>query len=705
MVFFVLPAIAPATVIATTLLALIMANRQLEKKKELEQELEQAKIKEDLKYYKEQTLKNVFLNYENSRQLQIQNQNITEINGIIEQESYKLDNWIQYNNQINLDNINKFKQQEIKMFDLTQDIYEQDQRLNFLEWQVNNFDPDSLNQNLENLTKQDSLIIKEVEHLSEINNKQSLKINDLIYSLNALNEKEQFDTNYLITSFTNYQHQSNQRLNNLESNPIIQNPILLNTFDTRIKTLEDNDMNETKLRSVLTEVQSPILFDTNILKTQLQLQVENQQKQFLDQVVSQQLILQNQASSDNLLNQVNDQQKQFLEQIYDLKTTVEQTPTTTKETLYPYFQRINTDIESGNTNLIEFKTNINEQIKTGTEQLLNNNNDTKKIATNLGLQLGTMAIVTNSIATQTSPDALRSAAATGACQALNGGCQTTPSGGSVNNALNLLNAGLNSADLATTVTKLNKLQQTFDTFKSKFDKLYENLGVDRALRALDTALLLHNAMMLSNNLLHTLGDTIDVSLQLLKIPFLDDKGNEIGFTQSVTDNIKYIIISIIGNENYLNTVKSWNSLNRIYQSGANLLYSVRSLFDESLDYSEMIGEMLGKFMNTAKKDGLVSENSYPIQTEKLPPKSKFRKNFDAYSENLEEAEEALDSIAMIASSTLGIISEMNELSENSVEFAKVLNDEEKALDDIYNKDKTDSILPDTNVIRDDYKPI
>jgi hypothetical protein len=596
-----------------------------------------------------------------------------------------------------------------------------------------------LNQNDINISDQQDLLIQNYEraipniqtNLQSVNDNLTIKIDEgSIYNatqflrIDNINTDQEYRINILETQ--------------AQENPIMKEEdlrIILNQTVTQ-PLLEQVPIQTTELLKPLLD-QVPVK-TTEILKPQSQVQFDEQTKRLNDAFIAQTATLQEDAfkySNESIerMNIIADGVDGVIEKVTPIEPTIEQRYDILNTRLAGLNDRlietnsriINNDIAlTGNidgnvTTINQNITNLKQDVDINRENerkqlddLNQNINENLKIG---GAVIGGMELIrqiTTGTHIQTAPDALRTAAQSGACQALNGGCGTQVRQNELNNALNPINnnlngvnALLNGADLANTTTRLTNLTNLFNNFKAKFDKLYENLGVDRALRALDTALLLHNAMMLSNNLFQTLGDTIDVSLQLLKVPFLDDQGNEIGFTQSVTNNIKNTIISIVGNESYLDTVKTWNSLNRIYQSGANLLYSVRSLFDESLDYSEMIGEMLGKFMNTARRDGLVSENSYPTQTERLPPKSKFRKNFDAFDENIEEAEEALDSIAMIVSSTLGIVSEMNELSENSVEFAKVLNDEEKVLDDIYKEDKKDSIVPDTNVIRDDYKPI
>jgi hypothetical protein len=345
--------------------------------------------------------------------------------------------------------------------------------------------------------------------------------------------------------------------------------------------------------------------------------------------------------------------------------------------------------------------NIINQINTNTNKLINTvnvNQDklAKDIEKYLGLS-GYLALFVASVnAFMTKAPAI---AKEGACNALNSGCGQSQFGNTLNKAINPLNTALSGADLIQNSVLLRKIDNTVNTIKNTTDTitkkvkgLYDNLGVDRALKIIDTALLFHNASMLSYNLFQTLGDTIDITLQALNIPFKDEEGNNLEFTQFINSSIKDFVINIVGQETYTNTVVTWNSINRIYQSGANLLYATRSLFDESLDYSEMIGEMLGKFMNTAKKDGLVKEDSYPTQKENLPPKSKYRKNFENFNENLEDAEIALDSIAMVSASTLGIVSEFKEIQETSLEFKNVMNEETTALDNIYNQEKSNSVI-------------
>ena len=340
------------------------------------------------------------------------------------------------------------------------------------------------------------------------------------------------------------------------------------------------------------------------------------------------------------------------------------------------------DVESANT---VTQDKIDQQRQETTDQFVN-----------LGLKVGTLLAF----------DRLSGAAKSGACNAINGGCGVN--GGSnisVNEKLDLINAGLTTTSGVTLSQQIKTFTDKWDLFKGKFDQLYTNLGIDRALKIMDTALLIHNAAMLSNNLLNTLGDTVDVTLQAIGFEWKDENNNPIQFTEFINSGIKDFIIGIVGANNYTNAVKRWNSYNRIYQQGANLLIQTRSLFSEAGDYTELILEKLGKWMNVARKDGLVKENSYPKQNEQVPPISKTRKAIEKFTNGVEEIEESLDSIAIISSSGLGLVQEFNDLKSSKEEFETLIKDEINVASEEEIQDKQESqINPINPPTKTDFEP-
>jgi hypothetical protein len=603
---------------------------------------------------------------------------------------------------------------------IKQDIQQLDSRFNLLVKQVNSA-INALNIRLSQLEYEFELrinqLIEAFKHYQNELNRLEIKINDNFNFLSGDITKVEYELLGKIKALNTdlLKHITDINLHN--SMDINQLKALLNNVETSINQNTDKEINQLKslLQVEINQNENKIdklLASNNSFLTDKDVKKISQQTSLLIkpdiQQIPQNFYPQLQGATNFLATGQNDIQNNINKQNEKLQGIFNYFDKDTNNT-----NKLNTQLQKQNEKLNQVIPNINidyqkinDNLKNTMAPLFETVNQNKSlnqellplvIMTAIGTQ--TLQNTGKKLLTNTDFSNLTTAAKNGACNALNSGCGQSQFGNTLNKAINPLNTALSGADLIQNSVLLRKIDNTVNTIKNTTDTitkkvkgLYDNLGVDRALKIIDTALLFHNASMLSYNLFQTLGDTIDITLQALNIPFKDEEGNNLEFTQFINSSIKDFVINIVGQETYTNTVVTWNSINRIYQSGANLLYATRSLFDESLDYSEMIGEMLGKFMNTAKKDGLVKEDSYPTQKENLPPKSKYRKNFENFNENLEDAETALDSIAMVSASTLGIVSEFREIQETSLEFKNVMNEETTALDNIYNQEKSNSVI-------------
>lgn len=275
----------------------------------------------------------------------------------------------------------------------------------------------------------------------------------------------------------------------------------------------------------------------------------------------------------------------------------------------------------------------------------------------------------------------------------------------ISNTINTTTNAINTTTNTMSQRLFDFLDNTWTKFRTGFDRLYTNLGVDRALNVMNNILLLHNAAMLSNALFQTLGDTVDITLQAIGFNWTDQEtGEKIEFSQFIGKSVKQFFQDILGTENYNTIVKTWASFSRIYQAGANMLYGIRSLINEAADLAETTYETLAKWMNVARNDGLVQENSYRDYPEDITPQSRYRNAIQKYTDNADQAETALDSIAMISSNVVSLKDELKENKENLDNWNKTIKEEGDKLDDLWGEDKEASdIKPSDTPTRDDFK--
>ena len=203
--------------------------------------------------------------------------------------------------------------------------------------------------------------------------------------------------------------------------------------------------------------------------------------------------------------------------------------------------------------------------------------------------------------------------------------------------------------------------------------------MDKILNVLNLAVNLHNATMLSSEIGETLGDAISNALNTIGIK--DAEGSPIDFNEVVSNSVTNLIQSIIGTENYQALLTKFAKANRIYQTGMNLLSSVRNMIDATTSVAEIAAENIGVVGNALKRAGAIRENAFPNLPEKIDGQSRFIRL-------LEKTEDTVDTLERITSDTLEISEELNQIKEDRQELFEQIEDfvEEKDKQDQKDKD-------------------
>jgi hypothetical protein len=240
-----------------------------------------------------------------------------------------------------------------------------------------------------------------------------------------------------------------------------------------------------------------------------------------------------------------------------------------------------------------------------------------------------------------------------------------------------LNTGLNPVELALlnkidkTTVSTNKVITHKDHGLQKMQEFanaaWETTRADKILGGINTMLNIHNAVMLSNALGSTLNLIASQSLEAMNITDATT-GNPINVGSVIKNKLNSIISSLIGANNYAALTAKLRTYNRIYQTGANVLYSVRSIIDSTQDIAETTGENVAAIGNALRKAGAVRENAY-----KLMP-TDFR-NPSRVQRRLEKLGETASVIEEITSDAVDLKDEVKELKGYSKEFEDELKKE------------------------------
>lgn len=171
---------------------------------------------------------------------------------------------------------------------------------------------------------------------------------------------------------------------------------------------------------------------------------------------------------------------------------------------------------------------------------------------------------------------------------------------------------------------------------------------------LNLMVILHNAWMLSTNVLYTLGSVVENGLGLFGLTPKDEEGNPIGIGQFISDNIRELFENLLGEDKVGEITRNWAKFMRVYQAASNIVYSVQSIGFSILNALEVVGSWNAKIGNALKKYGVVFEKAY----EWMNPTPNFENRFFVA---LDKGEEFLDSLD-------SVISEVRSIGDTAKDF-------------------------------------
>ena len=344
------------------------------------------------------------------------------------------------------------------------------------------------------------------------------------------------------------------------------------------------------------------------------------------------------------------------------------------------------DLNENKNKLIETNKDLDKlKIQTKEQDKVNTESNSK-----LDRILGFLPLIPGRAADAIRPDIptipqIETASATGTCRTLQpGGCGSKALDGlgnginqntnnQTNNLFNKLNTGANAAQL----TLLNLINSKLGAqlpggLSATFGRLWQMLQVDRILNILTYIAVVHNAMMLSNNIFQTLFSVVDNISQSVGFKWTNEKGEESGFGSLINEWTGNFIKSIFGEETFKNISKVWNAANRIYQAAANIASLVQSIQQSILTALEVIGGGVARLANGLRAAGQVFDKAY----EWMNPNP----NFDnALFRTLGKIQEVASNIETVSQTPLTIKSAVESIKEEKKAMGEALKDGEAGL--------------------------
>lgn len=294
----------------------------------------------------------------------------------------------------------------------------------------------------------------------------------------------------------------------------------------------------------------------------------------------------------------------------------------------------------------------------------------------------------NKTVAQTSAPAITQAAAAGVCQtAQPGGCMNNLSNNQSQNIRDFINAAGTAASAANNALLLrmqgllNAINATTTTIKGTTDAIsktvhsakhglnaiqdfaktaWQTTQADKVLSIVNTALNIHNAVMLSNNIGRSMAYIANNTLQAFGIKDATS-GDAIDVGSLVRGKINSMLDAMLGATQAASLRRQFAAYNRIYQAGANVLYSVRSIMDSAYDMAETTGENVSQIGNALKKAGAVRENAYKLMPTDFRSTSRVQRR-------LEKVGNVADSLEQITGDAVSLTEEVKEMKANKKEF-------------------------------------
>lgn len=198
---------------------------------------------------------------------------------------------------------------------------------------------------------------------------------------------------------------------------------------------------------------------------------------------------------------------------------------------------------------------------------------------------------------------------------------------------------------------------------------------DKVMAGVTMALTIHNAMMLSNNLLSTMSEATNMALNALNIR--DETDSPLDFGTLVKGKITSVLTSILGQSQYEALTARIAKANRIYQSSINLLDTTRNLFDSAQSIAEINARYTGEIGNALRNARVVAEDAYEEMIEKMNPQSKGLLGLQKFTDGIEAVESAFDSVTQISSNVVEIQDNIGQLETEKTALIAEIDEDKK----------------------------
>lgn len=262
--------------------------------------------------------------------------------------------------------------------------------------------------------------------------------------------------------------------------------------------------------------------------------------------------------------------------------------------------------------------------------------------------------------------------------------------GQIQGLTGTMNNGFNGVkqQISTTTTAINN---NMNNLKDKMKKLGGMFDFSFILQLISTAATLHNAAMLSQNVLQSFMMVFDNLFALFGVK--DSEGNALNISAVIGKSINDILTSALGASTVKDLSARWNAFSRIYQASMNVIYSVTSMIDSTRNIVEIVGSYTGRIGNALKSAGVVWENAYSWMHTDLNAMTATSQRWQNFYQSVENIETVAGSLNTVTGEMVSIKDNVEQLKVNREELNKAVAETEKLIEQKESASKGVSTAP------------
>lgn len=237
---------------------------------------------------------------------------------------------------------------------------------------------------------------------------------------------------------------------------------------------------------------------------------------------------------------------------------------------------------------------------------------------------------------------------------------------------------------------LEKIQEDANT-------AWESTQNDKAMNATNLAFSIHNALMLSNNLPATITEASRIDFKVLQLT--DRAGESYDANAAINNKTQALLPIFTSLEERAALTSRIAKVNRVYQTGINLLDTTYGFFDSARTLAEMTAENTGKIGNALRESCTVYEDAYEEFVETIEPQNTSFKKLGKLREEVTSIVDVFNSIEQISSDVVEFEEVANKLRTEKSTLANQIDEAIQAEIEIREERLRQSITT-ANITRD-----